>query len=54
MATDLGTSTCSSLLITPMTPTSATIGCVNSSASSSAGATWYPLYLMSSLRRSMM
>ena len=36
----------------PITAASATAGWVSSRASSSAGATWKPLYLMSSLSRS--
>src|SRR5256886_9321899 len=35
-----------------ITAASATAGCVHSSASSSAGATWKPLYLISSFNRS--
>ena len=37
-----------------ITAASATAGCVSSTASSSAGATWYALYLMNSLSRSTM
>src|ERR1700675_2864860 len=39
---------------TPITATSAMLGWESSSASSSAGATWNPLYLMSSFNRSTM